>query len=72
MNDSNTPLAIQEENDIRYKKIRDEVDEAKDVVVDNIEKIINRGENIESLLDETENLNENSMKFVGASINLKR
>ena len=64
--------SLLEENDKRYQRIRNEVDEAKDVVVDNIERILNRGENIESLIDDTQELNDSSIKFVGASTNLKR
>lgn len=56
----------------RYQKIKDGVDETKNIVVDNLEKIINRGDNINNLLENSNDLNESSQRFLGVSGSLKR
>merc|ERR1711871_925646 len=44
-------------------KVRGQIDEVKDVMVQNIEKLIERGEKIEILVDKTKNLNEQALEF---------
>eukprot|EP00026_Physarum_polycephalum_P011182 Phypoly_transcript_11387.p1 GENE.Phypoly_transcript_11387~~Phypoly_transcript_11387.p1 ORF type:complete len:309 (+),score=50.99 Phypoly_transcript_11387:57-983(+) len=56
----------------RITKVRGEIDEVKSVMVHNIEKVLERGERIELLVDKTENLNQNAFKFKKASTQLKR
>jgi len=55
----------------RITKVRGEIDEVKSVMVHNIEKVLERGERIELLVDKTENLNQNAFKFKKASTQLK-
>ena len=54
-------------NENRYQKIKDGVDETKNIVVDNLDKIINRGDNINNLLENSNDLNESSERFLGIS-----
>eukprot|EP01114_Cavostelium_apophysatum_P017016 TRINITY_DN4961_c0_g1_i1.p1 TRINITY_DN4961_c0_g1~~TRINITY_DN4961_c0_g1_i1.p1 ORF type:complete len:222 (+),score=51.91 TRINITY_DN4961_c0_g1_i1:136-801(+) len=56
----------------KLSKIRGEVDEVKNVMVQNIEKVLERGERIELLVDKTENLQNNAFKFKKSSVQLKR
>lgn len=42
----------------RVSRVREEIDEVRSVMVDNIEKVLQRGEKIELLVDKTENLNQ--------------
>merc|ERR1711939_717057 len=54
---------------LRTKKALDEV---KGQMMDNIEKVIDRGENIESIVDKSEGLAERSLSFKQSSQRLKR
>lgn len=56
----------------RINKVRGEIDQVKSVMVDNIEKVLERGEKIELLVDKAENLNEQAFRFKKQSTNLKR
>eukprot|EP01117_Protostelium_nocturnum_P006487 TRINITY_DN2338_c0_g1_i4.p1 TRINITY_DN2338_c0_g1~~TRINITY_DN2338_c0_g1_i4.p1 ORF type:complete len:222 (-),score=58.71 TRINITY_DN2338_c0_g1_i4:137-802(-) len=56
----------------KLNKLKAEVDEVKNVMVDNIDKVLARGERIELLVDKTENLNQNALKFKKSSTALKR
>jgi len=56
----------------RINRVKGEIDEVKSVMVHNIEKVLERGERIELLVDKTENLNQNAFKFKKASTQLKR
>jgi len=56
----------------KINKIRGEVDEVKSVMVTNIEKVLERGERIELLVDKTETLSQNAFKFKKSSTQLKR
>jgi len=55
----------------KIKQIQGEVDEVKNVMVTNIEKILERGEKIELLVDKTENLSQSAFKFKKSSTQLK-
>jgi len=56
----------------RINRVRGEIDEVKSVMVTNIEKVLERGERIELLVDRTENLNQTAFKFKKSSTQLKR
>lgn len=56
----------------KLNKLKGEVDEVKSVMVHNIEKVLERGERIELLVDKTENLSQNAFKFKKSSTQLKR
>jgi len=59
-------------NSDKINKLKGEVDEVKSVMVQNIEKVLERSERIELLVSKTENLNENAFKFKKQSTALKR
>lgn len=56
----------------KMHEVHSEVDEVRQVMVDNIEKVLERGEKIELLVDKTENLNQQAFKFRKQSSALKR
>eukprot|EP00041_Stephanoeca_diplocostata_P005205 m.57969 g.57969 ORF g.57969 m.57969 type:complete len:217 (+) comp15633_c0_seq1:121-771(+) len=51
--------------------VRGEVEEVKGVMVQNIEKVLERGEHIDLLVDKSENLESNSIRFKKQSTRLK-
>ena len=55
----------------KVDKVRAEMDDVKNVMVDNIEKVLKRGEKIELLVDKTDNLNQQSIRFKKHSSQLK-
>jgi vesicle-associated membrane protein 7 len=54
-----------------FGKVRGQIAEVKDVMVENIEKVLARGEKIELLVDKTEQLNQSARKFQKQSRALK-
>jgi len=56
----------------KVSKVRGEIDEVKSVMVQNIERVLERGERIELLVDRTENLNQQAFNFKKQSTHLKR
>jgi len=56
----------------KISKVGREIDEVKTVMVQNIEKMLDRGERIELLVDKTETLSSNAFKFKKSSTSLKR
>lgn len=52
--------------------VRNQIDEVKDVMVQNIEKVLERGEKIELLVDKTDRLSKQAFKFESTSRNLRR
>ena len=56
----------------KVKKVQDEVQEVKSVMGDNIDKILKRGENVEVLLDKSEQLSHESTIFRRKARTLKR
>jgi len=56
----------------RITKVRGEIDEVKSVMVANIEKVLERGEKIELLVEQTEALQHNAFEFKKGSTQLKR
>jgi len=56
----------------KITKVRSEIDKVKTVMVQNIEKVLERGERIELLVDKTENLNQTAVQFKKKSTQVKR
>jgi len=56
----------------RINRVRNEIDEVKSVMVQNIEKVLERGERIELLVDRTENLNQTAFQFKKKATQVKR
>jgi len=56
----------------KITKVKGEIEDAKNVMVQNIEKVLARGEKIEVLVDKTEDLNQQSQSFKKKSTQLKR
>jgi len=56
----------------KINNIKAEIDDAKQVMVKNIDKVLERGERIEVLVDKTEELHSQSMSFKTKSTKLKR
>lgn len=52
--------------------VRNQIDEVKEVMVQNIEKVLERGEKIELLVDKTDRLSKQAFKFESTSRNLRR
>lgn len=52
--------------------VQGQIDEVKDVMVQNIEKVLERGEKIELLVDKTDRLNQQAFKFEKSSRTLRR
>jgi vesicle-associated membrane protein 7 len=52
--------------------VKSQIDDVKGVMVQNIEKVLERGEKIELLVDKTENLRTSSFLFESSSRNLRR
>ncbi len=52
-------------------KVKSQIEDVKGVMVENIEKVLARGEKIELLVDKTEQLNSSAKKFQRASKSLK-
>mmetsp|Transcript_1545 Transcript_1545/g.2959 ORF Transcript_1545/g.2959 Transcript_1545/m.2959 type:complete len:198 (+) Transcript_1545:523-1116(+) len=55
----------------RITQVKNELSEVKDVMVESIERVMERGERIELLVDKTDRLNQTSFKFEKSSRNLK-
>ena len=56
----------------KIDKVKAEMDDVKNVMVDNIEKVLKRGEKIELRVDKTDNLNQQSIRFKKHSSQLKQ
>lgn len=52
--------------------VKSQIDEVKDVMVQNIERVLDRGEKIELLVDKTEQLNQQAFRFESNSRSLRR
>ena len=52
-------------------RVRSQINDVKDVMVQNIEKVLERGEKIELLVDKTDRLNQQAFKFEKQSKRLK-
>ncbi|KXS09702.1 synaptobrevin domain-containing protein [Gonapodya prolifera JEL478] len=56
----------------RFRQVRGEIDQVKNVMVHNIERVLERGERIEDLVDKTSNLNSQSFGFRKGATLLRR
>ncbi|KAI1304856.1 hypothetical protein EDD11_005058 [Mortierella claussenii] len=56
----------------RIKQVQGEIEQVKDVMVHNIERVLERGERIELLVDKTDNLNQQAYAFKKRSAVLRR
>jgi len=56
----------------RMSKVRGEIDQVKSVMVANIEKVLERGERIELLVEKTETMQQKTFEFRKSSKQLKR
>jgi vesicle-associated membrane protein 7 len=56
----------------RINKVKGEIDEVKNIMVTNIERVLERGERIELLVDKTDNLSLQANTFKKKSSQLKR
>ncbi|KAG0238283.1 hypothetical protein BGX31_003314 [Mortierella sp. GBA43] len=54
------------------KHVKGEIEQVKDVMVQNIERVIERGERLELLVDKTDNLNQQAFVFKRRSVALKQ
>ncbi|KAG6538476.1 vesicle-associated membrane protein 711-like [Zingiber officinale] len=52
-----------ERNADRINRIKDEMSQVRDVMIENIDKVLQRGERLELLLDKTANMQGNSIRF---------
>lgn len=52
--------------------LRNQIDEVKDGMIQNIETVLERGEKIELLVDKTDRLNQQAYRFESSSRNLRR
>ena len=52
--------------------VKSQIDEVKGVMVQNIEKVLERGEKIELLVDKTDRLNQQAFRFESSSRSLRR
>lgn len=53
-------------------QVKSQIEDVKGVMVQNIEKVLERGEKIELLVDKTDRLNQQAFKFEASSRNLRR
>uniref|UniRef100_A0A1D1ZDU1 Vesicle-associated membrane protein 7B n=1 Tax=Anthurium amnicola TaxID=1678845 RepID=A0A1D1ZDU1_9ARAE len=56
----------------RIRQVHGEIEQVKDVMVHNIERVLERGERIELLVDKTDSLNQQAFAFKKRSTALKR
>ena len=56
----------------RMARVQGEIDEVRSVMVHNIERVLERGEKIELLVDKTENMTQQAFKFERSATTLKR
>lgn len=55
-----------------FSVVQAKIDSVKEIMVDNIDKVLERGEKIELLVDKTDRLNQQAFKFEKSSRSLKR
>lgn len=63
---SNDPSADQ------LRKVKGEIEDVKQVMVTNIDKVLQRGDKIDILVNKTEDLNQQAFKFKKSSTSLRR
>ncbi|DAZ97331.1 TPA: hypothetical protein N0F65_003695 [Lagenidium giganteum] len=53
-------------------RVQQQIDDVKDIMVENIEKVLERGEKFELLVDRTDKLNRQSVKFERSTVHLRK
>ncbi|XP_060562492.1 uncharacterized protein LOC132722079 [Ruditapes philippinarum] len=66
------PVAGLQADENKIAKLRGQVNEVKDIMKDNIEKVIERGEKAQDLSDRTENLAVTSTRFRDSAVDLRK
>ncbi len=56
----------------KIQQMKKDIDETKNIMVQNIEKVLERGERIDLLVTRTEEMNEQSYKFKSGATELKK
>lgn len=69
MDNKNTYRSLESD---KIKKVQTEVSELKEVIINNIDKVIERGEKIEVTSEKAENLNRGAGRFKDGARNLRR
>lgn len=64
----NIPSAL----DTRVKRVQGELDQVRDVMNHNIERVMERGERLDVLIDKTDSLNQAALAFRQTSTTLRR
>jgi vesicle-associated membrane protein 7 len=64
--------AVNKWNDDSISTLNEKIDEVKEIMVNNIEKIIDRGEKLEDLVTETEKLSKIANEFNGITSKVKK
>ena len=60
-----------EDDDIKYQQLKDKIEVVKDTVANNIQLVVDRGNNIEQIVQDTEDLSSSSQSFYRTSRSLK-
>ena len=60
-----------DETDVKITQAKENIEKAKNTMLDNIQQIVDRGDRIDVLVDNAEDLNQNSFKFYKSSKKLK-
>lgn len=58
--------------DHKFEKLYDDINNIKDVMVSNVEKLVDRNEDLTLLVEKSDNLNQSSIQFAKQSTSLKR
>ena len=61
-----------EDENTKTEEIKIQIDETKDIMLQNIDQIISKGEKLDLLIDKTDNLNAKSYIFKKRSVRLRR
>jgi vesicle-associated membrane protein 7 len=61
-----------EGSDAQVGQVRDQIEEVKGIMVENVDKILERGEKLSLLVDKTDDLNMESVTFKKQAVELKR
>lgn len=60
-----------EDDDIKYQQLKDKIDAVKETVADNIQLVVDRGNNIDQIVKDTEDLSLSGQSFYRTTQNLK-
>ena len=67
-----TDITYESNNDIRYQKIQEQIEETKNVVINNLDLALHRSSNIDIIAQDTENLKNDSIEFNTSANILKK